>query len=165
MATNEEIRAVQMRPTVLRRQGWTSEIRTQRNAIYRDCPAGVVIDRGHALTRVAGVMQAGIGATMARRYLIRGLMADGFTYDEVARALAASRAEMDRAQADLPIWKAGVERLRELEARELSHQSNDEGYNVTSSPGERREGNLLRGSRGWRTPPANFPQTTTPPHE
>jgi hypothetical protein len=154
-----------LHPTVFRRQAWTSEIRTQRNAIYRDCPAGVVVDRGHALTRAAGVMQTGVGAPMARRYLIRGLMADAFTYDEVANALKASREEMDRAMADLPIWKAGVERLRALESRELPHQANNEGYVEAQSAGERRSGDLIRGSRGWRTQQDKFPQTTTPPHE
>src|SRR5512138_2377640 len=103
MSTNQEIRELQLRPTVFRRQGWTSEIRTQRNAIYRDCPNGLVVDRGHALTRVAGVMQTGVGAVMARRYLIRGLLADGFTADEVAHALSASADEMTRAQGELPI--------------------------------------------------------------
>src|SRR5262249_33152049 len=102
---------------------------------------------------------------MARRFLIRGLMADAFTYGEGADALKASREGMDRAMADLPIWKAGVGRLRAVEGRELSHQADDEGDHVPSPPGEGREGNLIRGSRGWRTPPDRFPQTTTPPHE
>jgi hypothetical protein len=164
MATNEEIRELQLRPTVFRRQAWQSEIDTQRKAIYRDCPRGLVIDRGHALARVAGVMLAGSGGPMALRYVIRGLLGDGFTRAEVGAALRASAEEMDRAQGELPIHAPGVKKLDELRQRTLAHQSNDEGYNVTSSPGERRAGNLTRGSRGWRTPEDRFPQTTTPPH-
>jgi hypothetical protein len=164
MATNEEIRAIQMRPTVFRREAWQSEIDTQRKAIFRDCPAGVVVDRGQAITRAAGVMLAGMGAPMALRYLIRGLLSDGFTAAEVAHALKATKEEMARAQGELPIHEPGAKKLAELRQRELSHQSNDEGYNVTSSPGDKRQGDLVRGSRGWRTPEHNFPQTTTPPH-
>jgi hypothetical protein len=164
MATNEEIRELQLRPTVFRRQGWQSEIDTQQKAIFRDCPRSLVIDRAHALVRVGATMCTGVGALMARRYLIRGLLGDGFSRADVANALAASAEEMDRAQGELPIHEPGAKKLAELRQRELSHQANNEGYNVTSSPGERREGNLTRGSRGWRTPADRFPQTTTPPH-
>src|SRR6267142_5352473 len=161
---NQEIRDMMLRPTNPRIPAWYSEVETQRKAIYRDCPRGLVIDRGHALARVAGVMLAGAGGPMALRYVIRGLLSDGFSRAEVGAALRASDEDMDRAQGKLPIHEPGEKKLAELRGRQLAHQANDEGYNVTSSPGDRRAGNLIRGSRGWRTPEARFPPTTTPPH-
>src|SRR5437870_4468692 len=112
-----ELAKQQLRPRLPATEAWVSEIETQRKAIYRDCPRGVVIDRGHALARVGGSMVTGGGAIMARRYLIRGLLGDGFTRAEVARALAASEDELDRAQGKLPIHEPGAAKLRELLAR------------------------------------------------
>src|SRR5258705_13923997 len=61
-----ELTTRQLQPgTNRRRQAWSSEIATQRHALYRDCPITEVIDRGHALARVAGVMQGGHGSTNA----------------------------------------------------------------------------------------------------
>ena len=135
-----------------RREAWSSEIQTQRRALYRDCPITEVIDRAHALARVAGVMQGGHGSVMARRYLIRGLLGDGFTYAEVADALRTSADEMRRAQGELPLWDYGVKKLAALDARERGLITNviDEGRSMPNT--ERRQGNLRRSSDGFRAP-------------
>src|SRR5258705_7351446 len=157
-----ELTTRQLNPgTNRRRDAWSSEIATQRHALYRDCPITVVIDRGHALARVAGVMQGGHGSVMARRYLIRGLLGDGFTYAEVADALRATVDEMRRAQDKLPLWDYGVKQLAALEARERGLVTDviDEGRSMPNT--SRRQGNLVRASDGFRSPfAANDPRGT-----
>jgi len=160
-----ELAKFQLQPTTNRRESWRSEMETRRKAIYRDCPRGLVLDREHALARVGGSMVTGGGAVMARRYLIRGLLGDGFSYDEVAEALAASADEMRRAQGQLPIHEPGVKQLAELRAAMPRSDSPVLDQERSEANTERRQGNLLRGSRGWKTPPEYFPQTTTPPHK
>lgn len=153
-----------LRPVNPRRAAWGSEIQTQINAIYRDTPRSVVVDRGQALQRAAGVMLGGDGALMARRYLIRGLLGDGFTEAEVVQALSLVPDELARAKGPLPIHQANAKKLAELLARELPHVSDDAGYTTSSDRRDKRQGDLVRGSRGWRTPPDSLPQTTTPKH-
>jgi len=154
----------QLQPTLPRREAYRSEVETQRNAIYRACPRDLVIDRRHALVRVGATMVTGVGAVMARRYLIRGLLGDGFTRADVADALAASADEMDRAQGELPIHEPGAKQLREWMERTLPAPLDvlDTGRSMTNT--ERRQGTLHLGSRGWRTPAGSPPQTQTPPH-
>src|SRR5258705_12594411 len=148
-----ELTTRQLNPgTNRRRDAWSSEIATQRHALYRDCPITEVIDRGHALARVAGVMQGGHGSVMARRYLIRGLLGDGFTYAEVALALRASADEMTRARGELPLWDYGVKALAALDAVTPPSDSPviEEGRSLPNTP--RRQGNLIRASDGFRSP-------------
>lgn len=147
-----ELAKRQLQPRLPAREGWRGELETRRKAIYRDCPITEVIDREHALARVAGVMQGGHGSTMARRYLIRGLLGDGFTYADVAQALRAERDEMERAQGELPLWEYGVKALAAL--HDVTPPSDspviDEGRSVPNTP--RRQGNLKRASDGFRSP-------------
>src|SRR4029450_12244169 len=159
-----ELAKRQLQPTVNRREAWRSETETQRKAILRDCPRDMAADPRPALARVAGVMQPGQAAPLARRALIKGLLADGHSAIDVARALAAPDDEMVRARGALPIHEPSAKKLGELLSRTLPPPDNYAGYNTTSSPGEDRQGNLRRGSRGWRTPPDGFPQTQPPPH-
>lgn len=147
-----------------RREAWRAEIETQRNAIYRACPRDLVVDREQALVRVGATMVTGVGALMTRRYVIRGLLGDGFTRAEVARALAASTDELDRAQSKLPIHEPGAKQLAELLARVIPSGAPVVDEQRSMSNAERRQGNLVRGSRGFRQP-EDWPQpTTTPPH-
>src|SRR4029453_4988966 len=159
-----ELAKLQLAPTVNRREPWRSEIETQRHAIYRDCPRDLVIDEGHALARVGGTMCGGAGAPMARRYLIKGLRADGFAESDIARALAASPDEMRRALGKLPIHEPGARKLRDLLARVVS-PGDDALLLARSRPNtEERQGTIVRGSRGWRTPSDGVPQDQhTPP--
>lgn len=159
-----ELAVKQLTPTNGRREAWRSELETQRKAIYRDCPRDLVIDDDHALSRVAGVMQAGAGAPMARRYLIKGLRADGFAEADIARALRASPDELARAFGKLPLWDVGISRLNELKARTLSAPGDALEPGRSMSNAEQRQGNLLRGSRGWRTPRESRELSTTPRH-
>src|SRR4029450_8274147 len=87
-----ELAVMQLTPKNTPREAWRSEIETQRKAIYRDCPRDLVIDEEHALARVGGTMCGGAGAPMARRYLIKGLRADGFAESDIARGRAARSA-------------------------------------------------------------------------
>src|SRR5512145_2775927 len=125
MRAPNEFAKSNLAPVVNRREAWRSEIETQRNAIYRDCPTGFAVDRGHALQRVAGVMLAGVGSVLAQRYLIRGLLADGFSVPDIAHALRASPEQIASAQGALPIWKQGAEKLAALLARSLPVNEND----------------------------------------
>jgi len=159
-----ELAVKQLTPKNTPREAWRAEIETQRKAIYRDCPRDLVIDEEHALARVGGTMCGGAGAPMARRYLIKGLRADGFAESDIARALAASPDEMRRALGRLPIHEPGARKLRELLARVVS-PGDDALLLARSRPNtEERQGTIVRGSRGWRTPSDGFPQTQTPPH-
>lgn len=140
-------------------EAWRSELETQRKAIYRDCPRDRVIDREHALVKVAGVMLEGTGAVIARRYVLRGLLNDGFSRADVARVLHATPEELDRATGELAIYAEGAKKLAELLERTLPTLKHDTGYVTSMARPEDRQGNLTAGSRGWRTPPDAFPQS------
>ena len=142
-----------------RREAWRSEIETQRKAILRDCPRAMAVDRAHALTKVAGVMQGGEGSILAQRYILRGLLGDGFSRAEVARALRATPEQIDSAMGDLPIYAPGAKKMQELLERVMPVHLNAAGYEYSSPEGDRRQGNVHFGSRGWRTPGNGFPQT------
>src|SRR4029453_10051687 len=159
-----ELAVKQLTPKNTPREAWRAEIETQRKAIYRDCPRDLVIDEEHALARVGGTMCGGAGAPMARRYLIKGLRADGFAESDIARALAASPDEMRRALGRLPIHEPRRAKLRELLAQRRPDPEPENTTTRSMANSDRRQGNVRRGSRGWRTPDDAFPQTQTPPH-
>jgi hypothetical protein len=159
-----ELAVRQLNPGQRPMEAWRGEMRTQLHAIARECPRDLALDHEHALVRVAGVMLAGAGVPLARRALIRGLLSDGHSTWDVERALRCTPGEIERAQGALPIHEPGVQKRRELLARLLPIPGDQLEESRSMSNADRRQGNLVRGSRGWRTPEGSPNETTTPRH-
>jgi len=86
-----------------RRERMAEHAREVRGRAERICPPGRVIDRAHLVSWIGQAWVTHYPVQLARRFVARAWIADGFTIDALARAWS-DTPERIRAIAGAPLW-------------------------------------------------------------
>jgi len=86
-------------------------VNEERARLMRLCPNGQALDRAHVLTLIGQQWSSNVIYLHARRFVVRGMQAEGYAVPAIAAALNLTNKEVVQISERAPWWDPSAEQL------------------------------------------------------